>query len=280
MKIFRPGLRPKWTYKTEKKVWRLLPGNGILATELRDPDAKIAEYAGIEIASGTPLWQGLTLDDSWWIVMNRIFRDVLLLQQFVKPDMPTPGKIFAVDLTTGKVRWQNHELTYLNASGDLVYGIRKNIQRGEIVGLDFRDGTEKFVLPADDPRADDLKFYSQQDEFVLSSFFEEIEDTLDPERAATLLKIPPTNAQNPTYIPSIAGKDIAGYYTDGGKDEKGVPVFDSHLKVTDFSGKIVFDDTVDRKVYTTLGDFYFVIGTDLIYARNSDEIVAVDLKSE
>ena len=42
---------------------------------------------------------------------------------------------------------------------------------------------------------------------------------------------------------------------------------------------MVFDDVVDRKVYTTLGDFYFVVSTKLIYARNSNEIVAIDLKS-
>lgn len=279
MKIIHAYLKPDWTFKTERKVWRLLPGSGVLITELRDPEAKTSEYTGIDIGTGKPLWKDFTLEDSWWVVINRIFRDVLLLQQFVRPDMPTPGKIFAVDLHTGKLLWQNPDVSYLNASGDLIYGMRKSIQSSEVIGFDFRTGIEKLTIPADDPRVDELSFQQQQDEFTLSSFFEEIEDTLPKERTSSLLRSLPTNAQNPTFIPSIRGKDIIGFYTDAGKDEKSVPVFDSHLRVMDSNRKTVFDDVVDRKVYTTLGDFYFVVDSKLIYARNSDEIVAIDLKS-
>ena len=279
MKFFRTSLKPKWVFKTDKKVWRLLPGSGVLATELRDPDLKITEYAAIDLSSGAPLWQGLRLEESWWIAMNRIYRDIFLLQQFVKPDMPTAGKIYAIDLFTGKLLWQNHELTYLNASGDTIYGIREAVGSEGIVGLDFRTGEEKIVLAADDPKVDELSFPSHEDEFVLSSFFEEIEDTLPPERAAILKETPPEQAKNPTCIPSAFGKDIVGYYTEAGKDEKGIQLYDSHLTVSDQAGKILFEDTVDKGVYTTLGDFYFVVGTDLIYARNSSEIVALDLEA-
>lgn len=279
MKFLRTNLKPKWVFKTDKKVWRLLPGSGVLATELRDPDAKVTEYAAIDLSSGTPLWQGLRLEEPWWIAMNRIFRDVFLLQQFVKPDMPTTGKIFAIDLFSGKILWENHELTFLNALGDMIYGIRESIGSGNVVGLDFRTGEEKVALAADDPRIDELSFPSQEDEFILSSFFEEIQDALSKERASILQKTAPEEATNPTYIPSVYGKDVVGYYTEAGKDEKGVQLYDSHLKVIDSAGKTLFEDAVDRKVYTTLGDFYFVVGTDLIYARNSSEIVALDLEA-
>lgn len=278
MKILRTTLKPGWTFKTDKKVWRLLPGSGVLVTELRDPDVKTSEYAGIDIETGSSLWEGLVFEDSWWVVVNRIFRDVLILQQFVRPDMPTPGKIFVADLHSGKLLWHNDEVSYLNASGDVIYGMRRSTESTVIIGFDFRTGAEKLAFPADDPRADEISLTRQEDEFVLSSFFEEIADSLPREKAASLVRIPPTNALNATFIPSVSGKDIAGFYTDAGKDEKGVPVFDSHLRVIDSEKKVVFDDIVDRKVYTTLGDFYFVVGTKLIYARNSDEIVAIDLE--
>ncbi len=279
MKILRTNLKPKWVFKTDKKVWRLLPGSGVLAAELREPDAKLTEYAAIDLSSGTPLWQGLTLEEPWWIAMNRIYRDVFLLQQFVKPDMPTTGKIFAIDLFTGKALWENHELTFLNALGDMIYGIRESLGTGSLVGLDFRTGEEKVVLAADDPRIDELSLPSPEEQFILSSFFEEIQDTLSAEHISILQKSMPGEAKSPTFIPSVFDKDIIGYYTKAGKDEKGNPLYDSHLKVIDPAGRTRFEDTVDRKVYTTLGDFYFVVGTDLIYARDSSEIVALDLEA-
>lgn len=279
MKAAHRNLRPSWTFSTEKKVWRLLPGNGVLAVELRDTEAKTAEYAGIEISSGSPLWQGVKLEDSWWIVMNRVFKDVLLLQQFVRPDMPTPGGIFAIDLFTGRILWQNREMSFVNAADNLVYASRKSLQSEVIAGLNYKSGVEEIVFPAGDPRIDGISSAEQQDEFILSCFFEEIGHTLSKSRAALLAKALPANAANPTYILSISGYDIIGFYTDAGKDEKGVPVYDSRLRVVNSGGKIVYDDVVDRKVYTTLGDFYFVVGTVLIYAKNSMEIVAVDLNA-
>lgn len=277
MKFLGRKLKPAWTFRTDKKVWRLLPASGVLTAELRDTDAKIAEYAGIDIASGSPLWQGLRLEESWWVITNRVFRDVLLLQQFVKPDMPTPGNIIAVDLFAGRILWQNHELKYLNASGDLIYALRKSLRSEDIVALDYRTGTEKMAFPADDPRTDDLSFPPQQDEFVLPSFLEEFADDLPAGRTALLRNAPPANAENPTFIPSVSGKDIIGFYSNAGTDEKGAPVFDSHLMILDSEGNSIFQDTADRKVYTTLGDFYLVTGNKLIYTRNSSEIVAVEL---
>ncbi len=279
MKSMRKKLKPSWTFVTEKKIWRLLPGNGVLAVELRDTEAKTAEYAGIEISSGSPLWEGVSFEESWWIVMNRVFKDVLLLQQFVKPNMPTPAGIYAIDLFTGKVLWQNRELSLINASNDLVYVSRKSIQSEDIAGLNYKSGAEVIVFSAEDPQVDKISSVPQQDEFRLSSFFEEIKHVLSKNHAEVLTKAMPAGAANPTFILAVSGKDIIGFYTSAGKDEKGVPVYDSHIRIVDSVGKIVFDDVVDTKVYTTLGDFYFVVGTMLIYARNSMEIVAVDLKT-
>ncbi len=278
MKFFGRKLKPVWTYRTDKKVWRLLPGNGILAAELRDTDKKLTDYAAIDIASGSPLWQGLRLEDSWWIIMNRIFRDVLLLQQFVKPDMPTPGKIFAVDLFTGKILWENHEVSYLSAGDDLVYALRASIRSEEVVGLDYRTGLEKLSFPAEDPRTDQLPPPQPQDGFTLPVFVEEIQDEITLSRISGLKGIPPENAKNPTFIPSVAGKDISGYHTGAGNDEKGVPFFDSHVMIIDERGDAVYGDVADSKVYTAMSDFYFAAGNTLIYVRNSNEIVAVNLE--
>ncbi len=279
MKFFGKNLKPAWTFKTEKKVWRLLPGTGVLAAELRDTDAKLTDYAGIDLASGAPLWQGLRLEDSWWVIMNRIYRDVLLLQQFVKPDMPTPGKVFAVDLFTGKLLWENREVSYLNAAGDLIYGLRSSIRSEEVVGLDYRTGSEKVAFPTNDPRAEEVSALTTNDGFVLPCFIEEIENDITPAHAATLKSAPPAGASKPTFIPSVAGRDVMGFHSDAGTDEKGIPVFDSHIKVLDADGKAIFDDVADRKVYTAMSDFYFVAGENLIYVRNSNEIVSVKLGS-
>ncbi len=277
MQLFRKRLSPTWTFRSDKKVWRLLPGSGVLAAELRDTDNKITEFAVLDIETGSPLWQNFQLEEKWWVTVNKIHHDVLLLQQFVKPDMPTPGKIFAVDLFTGKPLWQNHELSYLNIIDDVVYGLRRTLQSEDIVGLNYRTGEEREVFSADDTRAQELSFSLPEDDFILPSLFEELEETPDSASAAVLKRLIPTDAKTPTVIESPSGKEIVGYHQNAGTDEKGVQVYDSHLKIIDGEGKILFEDVADKKVYSALQDFYFAVNEQLIYVRNSNEIVAVKL---
>ncbi|MCL5739088.1 MAG: DUF4905 domain-containing protein [Bacteroidetes bacterium] len=277
MQLFRKRLSPTWTFRSDKKVWRLLPGSGVLAVELRDTDNKITEFAGLDIETGSSLWQNFQLEEKWWVTVNKIYNDVLLLQQFVKPDMPTPGKIFAVDLFTGKPLWQNHELSYLNIIDDVVYGLRRTLQSEDIVGLNYRTGEEREVFSADDTRAQELSFSLPEDDFILPSLFEELEETPDSASAAVLKRLIPTDAKTPTVIESPSGKEIVGYHQNAGTDEKGVQVYDSHLKIIDGEGKILFEDVADKKVYSALQDFYFAVNEQLIYVRNSNEIVAVKL---
>ncbi|MCL5035087.1 MAG: DUF4905 domain-containing protein [Bacteroidetes bacterium] len=277
MQLFRKHIKPAWTFKSGKKIWRLLPGQGVLAVELRDTDNKETEFAALDITTGSPLWQNLQFEERWWITVNKFHRDVLLLQQFVKPDMPTPGKIFAVDAMTGKVLWQNDELALVNVVDDLVYGLRSTFTSEEIVGVNWRTGESAVTFSADDPRTQEINVALTREEYMLPVSLEELED--NPLSATPPVRVEafPSEAKTPSLIETGADRRIIGYHLDAGTDEKGVHVYESHIKIIDRGGKVHFEDTTDRGVYTTLQDFYFVVDNILLYVRNSNEIVAVNL---
>ncbi len=247
---------------------------GVLAVELRDTEKKTTEFAGIDLNTGALLWKGNPLDDKWWITVNKIQGDVLFLQQFARPDMPTPDKIFALDLLKGELLWQNQELSFINISGDSLYGLRKTFRSEEVVELNYRTGGEIKRFSVDDPRM--LEITNDENEsghdalansFIVPDFVEEFNET------ANLRKLVPSRAINPNVI-KLSDKEIIGYHLDAGKDEKGIPVYDACIAIVDARRKI-FEDVADRKVYSALQDFFFVVGNRLIYVRNSDEIVAV-----
>lgn len=277
MQLFRKRLKPAWTFKSEKKVWRLLPGRGVLAVELRDTDNKITEFAGLDIQTGSPLWQNLQFEEKWWITANKIHRDVLLLQQFVKPDMPTPGKIFAVDALAGKLLWQSDDLSFLNIVDDTVYGVRSTITSEEVVGVNYRSGEQIITFPLDDARAQAVSQPAVEDGYLLPVIYD------DPEGSPGRATLPglghafPTDAKSRSFIETRPGKYTLGYYLDAGADEKGAPVYDSHLRVIDVDGKVIYEDVADRKVYTTFQDFFFQVNEQLLFVRNSIEIVSVPL---
>jgi Domain of unknown function (DUF4905) len=279
VKFFSRKIKPDWIFpkstdKSGKKVWRLLPGGGVLVIEIRDTDKKTTEFAGIDLSSGALLWKNDQLEEKWWTTLNVIYRDTVLLQQFARPDMPTPGKIFTLDLHTGKLLWQNQEVSFMNADGDTIYCLKKSFTDESVVGINFRSGVEREVSPPELPNQSqllqsDLTFPEPID--GLSNNFQG-QIILDDR---VRMKIPSDSKQ--VTILKIGEKIVIGFYAMSGKDEKGGTLYEARLIVADAEGKFIFEDIVDRRVYVPLEDFYFAVEGKLIYVRNSVEIVAVKL---
>jgi len=274
VKFFEKKSRPLWTFPKKgseggKKIWRLLAGNEILVTEMRDIDKKTAEFVGIDIRSGLLLWKNDQIEEKWWVTLNLIYRDVVLLQQFSRPDMPTSGRIFALDLRTGELLWKNYEVSFANAAGDTIYCVKKSYSSETTIGLDFRSG---IVREVSQEETVDGNFVSSED----LKFPEPFEDALENLDEQILQKKIPGDAALPMILRS-GRKKVIGFHVPSGKDTEGVTTYDAHLIVADSAGKIVFEDITDRKVYMPLAEFYFSIGEKLIYVRNSEEIVAVQL---
>lgn len=256
-----------------KKVWRLLPGQGVLVAELRNADEKTTEFAGIDLSSGSLLWRN-NREKEWWTTLNVVFKDTILLQEFARPDMPTSSKIFVLDLHTGKLLWQNHDVSFMAAKGDTIFCLKKSFTSDVVIGLNFRTGKQREVATSDLPDEN----YSYQSEFVLP---EPIDNRSESPQGQTILNmlarttIPP-DSKDLTFL-RIGEKTVIGFYSISRKSPKDNPLYEAQLIVTDKKGKIIFEDIVERGIHVPLADFYFGVGERLIYVRNSEEIVAVKL---
>lgn len=281
MILFKKKLKPSWTFKSGKKVWRLLTGDGVLVAELRDTDQKTTEFIGIDLSSGSVLWNNNQLEEKWWTTLNIIYRDTILLQQFSRPDMPTSERIFALDLHTGILLWQNQEVSFMNVSDDTIYCLKKSFSSETIIGLNFRTGIELGISPADLSHVTSFL----ESEVVLPEPIDESAENLseqidegDPAQVVRRIAraIIPPDSKDPTLL-KLGQKNVISFYARAENNEKGGVLYDTHLIVTDWAGKIVFRDIADKKVHATLADFYFGVGGQLIYIKNSDEIVALKL---
>ena len=257
MIFFKKRLKPLWTFKSERKVWRLLVEKGILIAELRDTEKKTAGFAGIDLSSGSRLWKNDQLEEKWWINLNVIYRDSVLLQQFARPDMPTPGRIFALDLYTGKLLWENSEVSFINAAGEILFCSKKTFTSETVIGLNFRTGIEEAISQSEVPD----KYFSSHSELILPEAIDELQDDAQgPDTRLDIIrqKIPSDARQ--TMILRIGEINVGGFHIPSGKDPKGTMVYDAHIIVMDAQGKIIFEDIVDRNVYVPLADFYFGTG--------------------
>jgi hypothetical protein len=300
MNWFKKGVKPAWTFKARQisnglRVWRLLPSTDeILVVELRDVETKSVRFIAVNLITGTVLWSSDLSDAGvgnarWWITLNKIYGGVVYLQHFSRPDMPTSNGIFALDLFTGELLWQDRETLLISVFGDTLYGLRRanDLDSGILVELDRKTGKE-----IGNYRYERLN----QGNNVLSKVAEANEEEsrvpwISPERVeevnglSEVKKWIPDFAVNPMAIRlsrsseesnGTIDKDVVGYYVGAGKDEKGIPVFDARLLIIESDEK-VFEDVVDREVYSVLQDIFFVVKGKLIYVKHSVDIVALQL---
>ncbi|MGC8653663.1 MAG: DUF4905 domain-containing protein [Candidatus Kryptoniota bacterium] len=280
---FKKRAAPSWKFRapeedngSRKKVWRLLPGSGVLVAELRDETKKRVEFSGIDIISGTVLWQKFTLAEPWWVTFDRIYRDVLFIHQFVRPDMPHTMGIFAVDLFTGKLIWENSDCKLLAINDDVVYGLRDSFQGSEVIGMNYKSGEEMIRFSFKDPQVEEFTDETEM-QYLLP---EPLEDNAQIKSLLADIHSP----LMPNLI-SLSDKIILGFYIKSGFDEKGIQLYDSHIRVTDPVGKVLYDDVTDKGVHIPMNDFYFVVGSPsthekkfLIYVKESVEIVSFVLE--
>jgi len=110
--LFSRRLRTAWEFTPGLPVWRLHPPvNGRIIGEMRDPEAKRASFFALTAETGACLWRDRELHDSWWVAIERVVGDTLVLHGFISPDFPLPRGVSVVNIPTGTVVWSDPEWT-------------------------------------------------------------------------------------------------------------------------------------------------------------------------
>ena len=132
--------KPSWQFNTGSTVWKLLCSKNLLVGDVRDTEKKTASFFTLDFQTGDVLWKNVSVGETWWIGMQSIMNDTILLHGFEKPDMPIPKSIYALDLATGKTLWQNNEMTFLFAYNNKLYAQRTGFRENKFYELDPRTG--------------------------------------------------------------------------------------------------------------------------------------------
>ncbi|MFN6945901.1 MAG: DUF4905 domain-containing protein [Cytophagaceae bacterium] len=105
------------------QIWRLLPSPSEtnLFVETRNADERETSFYAIDVLTGKTLWKGVDgLENKWWIGMESVQEEVLVLHGFGDKENPGHKGIFAVSAQTGKLRWRKDDLVYSGMSGNAI----------------------------------------------------------------------------------------------------------------------------------------------------------------
>lgn len=108
--LFSRRLRCAWTFSPGLPIWRLHPPvNNRIIGEVRNVNAKTATFFALDATTGSCLWRDRELHDAWWVAIERVAGDTLVLHGFSSPDLPVIRGVTVVDIPRCEVIWTNNE---------------------------------------------------------------------------------------------------------------------------------------------------------------------------
>jgi hypothetical protein len=150
VKLFRPRRgRSGWEYPVRGFLWRVCPAPGArLIGEDRDVEKKQVSFFCLSLSGGKPVWKDRSFGEAWWIGIDCVFRDVLVLHGFASPDIPEPMGMTVVDLDTGDTLWQRSDAVFAGLSGEHFLVRLKGGVFAEAILVERRSGHERTVTRA------------------------------------------------------------------------------------------------------------------------------------
>jgi len=77
--------------------------------EVRNAEARQTTFFALDGESGECLWRDRVFHDAWWVAIERVAGDRLVLHGFASPDSPLLRGVTVVDIPGCEVVWANKE---------------------------------------------------------------------------------------------------------------------------------------------------------------------------
>jgi hypothetical protein len=274
-------LLPEWTYSASGVIWRMvLAERGMLVGESRDPENKVASFFCLDISSGKVVWSDLRLDEPWWVGIEAVQKDVVLLHAFAKPDMPEHKGIRAFGGASGVQLWRNDDVAYWFGRDDRVIAYRDFFERRVGYEIDLHSGV---LLKTHETSLEELHALRRQaaeDQSTPGVMLPEIfVGDVEPALAALVGKETKGKAVS-GRVEYICQQDVLVFnFHVQMRDGKGRPAkLDNNLIVYRLTDKNrVFSDVIGRNLTGYVPDSFFVKHPFLFFIKDQRILTALRL---
>lgn len=270
-------LSAEWEFTVPGVIWRLLPAaEGILVGEDRDLEKKTVSFFCLDERTGTPLWKDLRFAEPWWISMEALHKETLILHEFAAPDMPDHKKIHAVGAATGKTLWSNDDAKFLFAHGDHMYAGRETFEERIFSEIRLKDGVAVREVSAPDLHAIQREVHEG---FATEVRFPEVVRDGEPKEPdlAPFVGSASADGGQTEYIAESLHVAVAGCTPEPALN--GGRTFRQQLVVFDRArGKVVYRDLMNAKLSMPVPDMFFLKRGFLYYIKEKRTLCAVRLE--
>lgn len=252
-------LKKKYRFDNKRQIWRIIPTNsGKLIIEERESEQKQVYFHCIELTSGKKILQDFQLDDKFWVGIESVKDDYIYFHKFAKPDMPKHKGIFAFDIKTKKIFWENSNLTFQFMFRDKMYAYVEEFGGKKFFALNLQDGTVEDELGDNPLLINELRDQSIADNIPAGYLFPEVfsSDSLIENNTFDLISSLKTDFMISGQIEYLLknGLLMMSFHT---VNEKGK--LNNIFKAVDLSGrKYILEEVLNKDTSLFYTDSFFV----------------------
>lgn len=252
-------LKKKYRFDNKRQIWRIIPTNsGKLIIEERESEQKQVYFHCIELTSGKKILQDFQLDDKFWVGIESVKDDYIYFHKFAKPDMPKHKGIFAFDIKTKKIFWENSNLTFQFMFRDKMYAYVEEFGGKKFFALNLQDGTVEDELGDNPQLINELRDQSIADNNPAGYLFPEVfsSDSLIENNTFDLISSLKTDFMISGKIEYLMKNELLmmSFHT---VNEKGK--LNNIFKAVDLSGrKYILEEVLNKDTSLFFTDSFFV----------------------
>jgi len=134
-------LKKIYRFDNNRQIWRIIPkDDGKLVIEERNPELKQVYFHCLETESGKKIFKNFQPDDNFWVGIEAIKDNIIFFHKFAKPDMPKHRGIFAYDIRSQNLIWENPELIYQFIYDEKLYAFKEKFEGKYFYSINLLNG--------------------------------------------------------------------------------------------------------------------------------------------
>jgi hypothetical protein len=289
MKLFslfeRHRLRPTFEYTASGLIWRIFFAEaGYIVGENRTEEPKTVSFFCIHKENGSVVWQDVHLEEQWWTGIETVHRDVVLLHEYAKPDMPEHKKIIALNVHDGTLLWRNDELHFLFVHQGKVYAARDLFEKRLFFELDCMTGQVLTEFNSDAATVNTIRSGKDaNEEFKGIVFTTPLSDLTTDQRLVAFIQQHCNFdlVRGDVEVIERNGMVLFGHHQSVESDSNAqlMNLLENHFKIIDAAtGELLFTDVVNRRVIAPVPDVFFVKDDMAYYVKEQKTLVGIRLE--
>lgn len=271
-------LKKKFKFSDSNQVWRIkISDNEKLFIETRDTEKMQAYYHAFDLFTGKRIFSDHQMREVFWLGIEAIKGDIVFFHRFAKPDMPGHRGIFAFDINTQEILWEDESYAFLFIKEDLIYVYKEgfegryfytlNINNGEVVKELGQNPVEVNKLRDEAEKAIDFSDYSFPESFV-SSEIEEMDNIVSKE-------IEGLQISNSVDYVNYNELLIFNYHQAGNGKE-----LINKLKAFDLTKeKEIYSEVLNKSANAYAPDSFFLFKNMIIMLKEKKEVIVLEIIS-